>query len=113
MKKCFWSTVPQKAVGEHYMDITTVQLTQEVLLQSYECCLPFGQGQVPMLHNEEIQEDNAQFVIPSDILRLIPHGHCGGMHAMGQGDGYACQEKDTENKEGKKCENFATNAVQT
>jgi len=38
-------------------------------------------------HNEKIQEDNAQFVIPSDILRLISHGHCRGMHTMGQGDG--------------------------
>jgi len=33
------------------------------------------------------------------------------MHAMGQGEGYASQEKDTENKEGKKRENFVTNAV--
>jgi len=35
------------------------------------------------------------------------------MHAMGQGDGYASQEKDTENKKGKKRENFVLNAVQT
>ena len=53
------------------------------------------------------------WTIPSDILRLIPHGHCGGMHTMGQDDGYASQEKDTENKKGKKRENFVLNAVQT
>ena len=48
---------------------------QEVMLQPYVCCLPFGQGQVPILRNEEIQEDKAQFIRPSDILRLISHGH--------------------------------------
>ena len=82
-------------------------------MQPYNCCLPGGQGQVRMLYHEEIQKDNAQFVNPSEILRLTSYGHCVGMYAMGQGDGYASQEKDTENKEGKKCENFATNAVQT
>jgi hypothetical protein len=35
------------------------------------------------------------------------------MHAMGQGEGYPSQKKDTENQEGKKRENFVTNAVQT
>ena len=72
------------------------------MLQPYVCSLPFGQGQVPILRNEEIQEDKAQFIRPSDILRLIPHGYRGGMHAMRQGDGYTSQEKDTENKKGKK-----------
>src|SRR5262245_21556702 len=83
------------------------------MLQLYECCLPFGQGQVPILHHEEIQEDNAQFVNPSEILRLTSHGRCGAMHAMGQGEGYASQEENTENKQSKKRENFVMNAVQT
>jgi hypothetical protein len=35
------------------------------------------------------------------------------MHAMGQGEGYAAQEKNTEDKAGKKRKNFVTNTVQT
>jgi len=33
------------------------------------------------------------------------------MHAMGQGDGYASQEENTKNKQGKERENFVMNAV--
>jgi hypothetical protein len=35
------------------------------------------------------------------------------MHAVGESDVYASEEEDTENKHGKKHENFMTNAVQT
>jgi simple sugar transport system ATP-binding protein len=48
MKKCFWSTVPQKAVGEHYLECTTEIRAQIMAMRN--------QGAAVLLVSEDLDE---------------------------------------------------------